>query len=117
DGDFYFDTEAVVLYGPKADGEWPEDGVLLKGAKGDRAGSSVIAGFTAPGDAKEGDYWFNLNNSTLYGPLDEDGNWDANQFPLGAGGSKTYVYTAGFQNVTQATGAANARRNSERFTF
>jgi len=117
DGDFYFDTATATLYGPKADGEWPEEGVLLKGPKGDRAGSSVIAGFTAPGDAKEGDYWFNLNNSTIYGPLDADGDWGDNQIPLMQGGSKTYVYVTGFRNVAQRTGNAYVRLNSEKFNL
>src|SRR5690554_3496072 len=116
DGDFYFDTEDKVLYGPKADGEWPEEGVSLAGPKGDRAGASVIAGATLPADLKEGDFWFNTTNSTLYGPYDEDGNYD-NQLPLGSGGSKTYVYVAGFQNIAQQAGAANARINSEKFEF
>src|SRR5690554_2130471 len=80
-GDFYFDNENGVLYGPKADGEWPTTGTSLVGAKGDRAGSSVIAGYTEPTDAQEGDYWFNLTNSTIYGPLDEDGDW-VNTIPL-----------------------------------
>lgn len=116
DGDFYFDTTAKVLYGPKADGEWPENGVNLQGPQGERAGSSVIAGATLPADLKEGDFWFNTTNSTLYGPYDEDGNY-ANQLPLNQGGSKTYVYVAGFQNVAQRTGTGFAKSTSEKFEY
>ncbi len=113
-GDFYFDTQAKVLYGPKADGAWPTEGVNLQGPKGDRAGSSVIAGATVPADIAEGDYWFNTSNSTLYGPFDADGNY-ASQFPLNQGGSKTYIYTAGFSNVTEKTvGGTSVRLNSEK---
>ncbi len=35
DGDFYLDTAADVLYGPKAGGTWPVNGVSLVGPKGD----------------------------------------------------------------------------------
>jgi hypothetical protein len=34
DGDFYIDTAADVLYGPKANGSWPAAGVSLAGASG-----------------------------------------------------------------------------------
>lgn len=34
DGDFYIDTSASVLYGPKAGGSWPVSGVSLIGAPG-----------------------------------------------------------------------------------
>lgn len=109
-GDFYFDTASGVLYGPKADGAWPTTGTSLVGPKGDRAGSSLIAGYTAPADAEEGDYWFNLTNSTVYGPLDEDGDW-VNTIPLAKGGSKTYIYNVGFNSVTEV---ANSRLLSEK---
>src|SRR5690554_3487608 len=63
DGDFYFDKTSSTLYGPKVDGEWPTAGVNLMGAKGDkgdRAGASLIAGYTFPTDALPGDYYFDL---------------------------------------------------------
>jgi hypothetical protein len=34
DGDFYLDTAADVLYGPKANGAWPVNGVSLVGPTG-----------------------------------------------------------------------------------
>jgi hypothetical protein len=34
DGDFYLDTAADVLYGPKASGTWPDPGTSLAGATG-----------------------------------------------------------------------------------
>ncbi len=34
DGDFYLDTRAMVLYGPKASGAWPTPGVDLNGPAG-----------------------------------------------------------------------------------
>lgn len=35
DGDFYIDTTAATLYGPKSEGAWPTAGVSLIGPKGD----------------------------------------------------------------------------------
>ena len=34
DGDFYLDTETSTLYGPKADGSWPDGGTSLVGQQG-----------------------------------------------------------------------------------
>ncbi len=36
DGDFYIDTTANEIYGPKAAGAWPASGVSLVGPKGDK---------------------------------------------------------------------------------
>ena len=44
DGDFYLDTQADVLYGPKANGAWPVNGVSLAG----------IPGAAGPGPAPRG---------------------------------------------------------------
>jgi hypothetical protein len=47
-GDFYLDTQAETLYGPKSGGGWPASGTSLIGPKGDKgdpgtAGSSLAA--------------------------------------------------------------------------
>jgi hypothetical protein len=42
-GDFYLDTTAWVLYGPKSGGQWPESGVSLVGPKG-ATGATGAAG-------------------------------------------------------------------------
>ena len=47
DGDFYLDTAADVLYGPKAGGTWPVNGTSLAGSPG--TGASVAS--LAAGDA------------------------------------------------------------------
>lgn len=44
-GDFYLDTTAWVLYGPKSGGDWPESGVSLVGPKG-ATGATGAAGAT-----------------------------------------------------------------------
>jgi hypothetical protein len=41
DGDFYIDTAANVLYGPKAGGTWPSPGVSLIGPAGPGSGASA----------------------------------------------------------------------------
>jgi hypothetical protein len=48
DGDFYVDTAADVLYGPKAGGSWPAAGVSLVGAPG-AAGPQGPPGPAGPG--------------------------------------------------------------------
>jgi hypothetical protein len=50
DGDFYIDTAADVLYGPKAGGSWPATGTSLVGAPGATgpAGPQGPAGDTGP---------------------------------------------------------------------
>lgn len=45
DGDFYLDTQASVLYGPKANGTWPQTGIRLIGATGP-AGATGATGAT-----------------------------------------------------------------------
>lgn len=113
DGDFYFDTTAGRLYGPKAAGAWPATGTSLVGPAGadgnnGQDGSSIIAGVGAPSasnpsGAKVGDYYFRTDNSTIYGPKAADGTWAANQFPIGAAnGLNTYYLTLGFENVSGA---------------
>lgn len=47
DGDFYLDTQADVLYGPKAGGSWPANGVSLVGATG-ATGPAGPAGLPGP---------------------------------------------------------------------
>lgn len=47
DGDFYIDTAADVLYGPKAGGTWPTPGVSLVGPQGP-AGTTGAQGPTGP---------------------------------------------------------------------
>jgi hypothetical protein len=48
DGDFYIDTAADVLYGPKAGGTWPAAGVSLTGAPG-ATGATGPQGPPGPG--------------------------------------------------------------------
>jgi len=58
DGDFYIDTVASKIYGPKAGGAWPA-GVSLKGTNGTNGtnGSPWTAGGTLPSGATETGTW------------------------------------------------------------
>lgn len=103
DGDYFFDKTAKVLYGPKAAGAWPAEGVTLTGAAG-KAGSNFLAGTAAPTDATGavGDFYFSTDKSTFYGPKAADGTWTAvNQLPLGGAGAKVYYYNVGFSDVKE----------------
>ena len=107
DGDYYFQKSNSTLYGPKAAGAWPA-GTSLKGEKGDtgeqgQAGTQFLTGAGAPaaGTGNEGDYYFDSNTSTFYGPKSSTG-WATNVFPLAAAhAAKTFYLTRGLEGVTQ----------------
>jgi|GEM_PF-6384931 len=76
-GDFYFDTGARAMYGPKSEEGWG-DPVSLVGATGPQgeAGSMIIQGSGVPDAAagREGDYYLDKAQALLYGPK-TDGSW------------------------------------------
>jgi hypothetical protein len=90
DGDFYLDTAANVLYGPKANGSWPANGVSLVGAPGPAGpqglvgplgpagadGHTILNGTGAPGVSvgHDGDFYLDTIADVLYGPK-AGGTW------------------------------------------
>lgn len=81
DGQFYLDAQAMLLYGPRAQGQWPRPPRALGGAPGADGqdgqdgsngldGSRILTGTGAPpSDAgRDGDYYLDLGASILYGP-------------------------------------------------
>ena len=101
DGDFYLDTAAAELYGPKANGAWPADGVSLVGSPGATGpagltgppgpqgmtgpqgpsgadGNTVLNGTGTPQPSlgKDGDFYLNTGAAVLYGPK-ANGAWPA----------------------------------------
>lgn len=110
-GDYYFDKTDRLLYGPKTEADgWgaAADAVTLYGPKGDagadgadgKDGSSFTAGQGAPTAAtgKEGDFYFDTNTSTMYGPKGETDWSTGSVIPLASNAaSKTYYYNAGFK--------------------
>lgn len=67
DGDFYIDTTAWKVYGPKST-TWPS-GVDMVGTSGSD-GASVLSGAGAPGSGlgNDGDTYINVTNGDVYGP-------------------------------------------------
>jgi hypothetical protein len=62
DGDYYIDTTANALYGPKANGTWPSSPISF---------SNVLSGSGAPTNAvgSDGNYYIDATaNNVLYGP-------------------------------------------------
>ncbi len=118
-GDYYFDSASKTLYGPKAGGAWPA-GTSLEGAPGadgadgadgaqgpqGEKGTQFLAGAGAP-DAdtgNEGDYYFDLNTSTFYGPKSATpgSEWTVNVFPLASAyAAKTFYLSGTLNNVTE----------------
>ncbi len=89
DGDFYIDTSAEVIYGPKSGGAWPTPGTSIVGPKGDPgpqgptgatgpAGTSIRSDCVppAPDVGNDGDFYIDTASSTLYGPK-AAGAWPA----------------------------------------
>ncbi len=54
DGDFYLDTQAETLYGPKANGAWPATGTNLIGPAGQFVSGSCATGSVVTGVASDG---------------------------------------------------------------
>lgn len=88
-GDFYLDTTAKVLYGPKVNGAWPATGTSLIGPQGEQGiqgapgsqgaqGNTILNGSGAPSDTLgvDGDFYLDTGAHVLYGPK-ADGAWPA----------------------------------------
>jgi hypothetical protein len=69
-GDFYINTAAGLLFGPKTDSGWGS-GVSLKGD----AGNTTLSGSGQPAGTlgKSGDYYIDKTNALLYGPKTDSG--------------------------------------------
>jgi hypothetical protein len=115
-GDFYIDTAASVLYGPKAAGAWPGTGVSLVGPAGPigatgpagAAGAGVLSGSGAPNNATgaDGDFYIDIAASVLYGPKTA-GAWPATGMSLvGPAGAAGATGPAG-AGVLSGSGAPN----------
>ncbi|MFU1858090.1 hypothetical protein ACK8HY_13820 [Sphingobacterium sp. NGMCC 1.201703] len=81
-GDFYLDLSTGNLYGPKTINGWGSP-FNLKGPSGTPGspgspgtpGSSILSGRIVPSitTGKEGDFYINLNDMTIFGPKTNDG--------------------------------------------
>lgn len=78
DGDFYIDTVARELIGPKVSGVWPVTGTSLVGPTGSpgQDGTSILSGVGAPTNSlgKDGDLYFETSSKFIFGPK-ANGAW------------------------------------------
>lgn len=94
-GDFYLDTAASVLYGPKASGTWTGVSTLpLVGPKGDTGaagadGKTVLNGLGVPAASlgNDGDFYIDTQNNLIYGPK-TSGAWGSGTSLVGPQGQQ-----------------------------
>lgn len=87
DGDFYINTDASHLYGPKSGDEWG-DGVSLVGATGPAgtAGRTVLNGTVDPTtQGADGDFYINTADKLIFGPK-TSGAWGSGVSLIGPKG-------------------------------
>lgn len=102
DGDFYIDTDAEKIYGPKTDGAWDSGTSLIgpqgstgatgsAGAKGDKGdtgaagtnGNTILNGTGAPGAVGvDGDFYIDTSAWAIYGPK-TSGAWGSGTSLIG----------------------------------
>jgi hypothetical protein len=89
DGDFYIDTTAHNLYGPRANGVWPS-GVAIVGPQGSAGnnGNTLNHGTGAPssGVGNNGDFYIDTSANNIYGPK-AAGAWGSATSLIGLQGS------------------------------
>lgn len=89
DGDFYIQTTAWTIFGPKAAGAWPA-GVTIIGANGTNGvnGLTILNGAGAPsnGLGSNGDFYINTTIYSIYGPK-AAGTWPAGVTLVGPTGA------------------------------
>ena len=89
DGDFYINTEAKTIFGPKASGSWPS-GTSIIGPTGlsGADGKTILNGIVDPtsGDGVDGDFYINTNTEMIFGPK-ASGVWPSGVSLKGADGT------------------------------
>jgi hypothetical protein len=108
DGDWYIQTGAWRLFGPKTGGSWPGTSTSLVGPAGANGtdGMTVLSGTVPPtgSNGKAGDFWIDTTAWMIYGP--KTATWPAGTSlvgpagPAGSGGGANLVTT---QNTTSTT--------------
>jgi len=105
--EFYIDTDAWKIYGPKAFDTWPA-GVNIIGPQGETGaagddGNTILAGTGAPGAGigVAGNFFYDYTNVNMYGPKSEAGWGDPTSLKGPAG--------AGSGDVTGPTGSTTDR--------
>lgn len=93
--DFYLDAQALMLYGPRTNGQWPLPPVSLTGPAGADGqdgtdGSRILSGNGPPSGALgvDGDFYLDLSTTHLFGPK-AAGTWPPDGIALiGATGAQ-----------------------------
>ena len=136
-GDFYIDTDGVILYGAKTSAGWPTTGISLIGATGSpgqngatgatgatgsagqngATGAQGVAGFSirsgqgAPSasEGNVGDIYVDVTNGRLYAAKTTSG-WNYSNYSslVGSTGATGATGAAGQNGATGATGATGA---------
>lgn len=111
DGDFYLDSTANQIYGPKASGAWGS-AISLGGAPGaDGAdGKSLLNGTTDPdsGDGADGDFYLNTTTNEMFGPKSGPA-WGTGTSIIGPQGPTGATGAQGPQGDAGPTGATGAQ--------
>ena len=99
DGDFYVDTSANQIYGPRNNGLWGA-AVNLAGNPGSN-GNSILSGIGSPSNftGAAGDFYLDRSSLTLYGPKNSLTTWGAGISLIGPQGER------GLPGVKGDTGA------------
>lgn len=95
-GDYYLDSSADILYGPKIATGWPTTGISIKGTQGPQGikgdqGYSVLTGIAVPDNSlgKDGDIYIRTQSNYVYTKI--NGAW-TNPQPLISVAAYSYVY-------------------------
>jgi hypothetical protein len=112
DGDFYLDTNANQIYGPRKNGLWGMP-INLTGEPGVR-GPGILSGRGSPTifDGNLGDLYLDLLTYKIYGPKSFENIWGEGVSligPLGPRGETGAKGEAGPKGDTGATGATGAQ--------
>ena len=104
DGDFYLDTKANQIYGPRKNGLWGLP-INLSGPQGAR-GPGILSGRSLPTifDGAMGDFYLDLETYRIYGPKNLETLWGDGVALIGATGAKGEPGATGAKGDTGATG-------------
>ncbi len=110
DNDFYIDTAAATIYGPKTAGTWGAPTSLIgpKGDQGDAGvdGNTILSGVGAPGPSTgvDGNFYVDTAATAIYGPK-AGGMWGSPTSLIGPKGDKGDTGDAGIPGPPGADGS------------
>lgn len=111
DGDFYIDTLAKKVFGPRIAGVWGA-GSSMVGEPGPigKSGAALISGMSAPDTSTGfvGDFYLDINTKLIYGPKNERTGWGVGSSITGPRGPSGNDGAAGATGAQGAPGAQGA---------